>query len=112
MPKVRVHTLKRAVRAIRKPHASDQEKVLASEAALLLLTKSIVFGHGRLAVMRLGLAVSAGASVPEEHWSYCARAARESCDGRIQELYRDAAHSALAARLQSASTPNEHAQTP
>lgn len=60
-------------------------------AALALLSRSVLFGHGRLAVMRLKLAVEAGAPVPRELWAYCARAAGASQDAKVQDLYREAA---------------------
>lgn len=64
---------------------------LASEAALALLARSIEFGHGRLAVIRLGMAVHAGADVPVEHWTYCRQVCDQSRDTELGELYRRAA---------------------
>lgn len=65
--------------------------MLSKECALALLTRSIQFAHGRLAVLRLEMAVDAGAPVPREHWLYCSRVARGSGDPQLQELYRSAA---------------------
>jgi hypothetical protein len=54
-------------------HAEDA--ISASDAgrdcALALLQRSVSFGHGRLAVLRLALAVRVGAPVPPEYWKYC-----------------------------------------
>jgi len=44
--------------------------LLGSESALALLDRSIHFGHGRLAVVRLAMAVGAGTKVHKEHWTY------------------------------------------
>lgn len=57
----------------------------------MLLSRSVRFGHGRLAVIRLQQAVEAGAEVPQAHWLYCSRAAHASDDVRLQSLYRAAA---------------------
>lgn len=82
------------MRVSHRPDATPGEKVLASEAALSLLARSIDFGHGRLAVVRLSVAVSAGAKVPREHWMYCAKVAQGSQDRRLQEIYLAAAQDA------------------
>jgi hypothetical protein len=65
--------------------------MLGGQCALALLTRSIRFAHGRLAVLRLAMAVDAGASIPREHWVYCSRVAGSSGDSRLQELYTSAA---------------------
>lgn len=67
--------MKRAVAAGR-TEAPAAVRLLAQEAALGLLARSIAFGHERLAVIRLLMAVHAGADVPAEHWRYC----RTCCD--------------------------------
>lgn len=74
----------------------------AQNAALTLLARSVTFGHGRLAVIRLKLAVEMGAQVPHELWAYCSRAAGASQDARLQGLYRDAAVLATQRRAESA----------
>jgi hypothetical protein len=89
-----VRSLKRAMRAGTKLNADARDKTLASESALLLLSRSISFGHGRLAVVRLAMAVDAGAPVPGEHWAYCAQVARTSKDRQLQEIYLAAAQTA------------------
>ena len=45
--------------------------------------------HGRLAVIRLAIAVDAGADVPPPFWNYCARVAAKAAE--LQELYVRAA---------------------
>ena len=79
------------------PGASAEDKMICSESALSLLSRSIAFGHGKLAVVRLAMAVNSGAPVPPQHWVYCARIAEASNDRQLQEIYLAAAHSAAAA---------------
>ena len=86
MTRATVRTLKRALRQGTHNGAQPLQNV-----ALALLSRSVVFGHGRLAVMRLKLAVEAGAQVPHDLWAYCARAACASQDVKVQGLYREAA---------------------
>lgn len=90
-----VRALKRGARASSRLGATDVDHMFSAECALALLTRSIQFAHGRLAVLRLAMAVDARASIPREHWLYCARVARETLDSRVQELYREAASKAL-----------------
>jgi hypothetical protein len=77
---------KRSVSAGLRPHAEPPAALLAKESALSLLQRSIGFGHGRLAVVRLALAVQTGADVPAAHWSYCRSAASASRDLTLQAL--------------------------
>lgn len=86
MKRATVRALKRTVR--KSPPLGSQQ---AQHAALALLSRSVMFGHGRLAVQRLKLAVDAGAQVPNELWVYCSRAAVASEDAKMQGLYRDTA---------------------
>lgn len=86
MKRAAVRALKRALH--QGTHNGSQP---LQQAALALLSRSVVFGHGRVAVMRLKLAVEAGAQVPHELWAYCARAAGASQDAKVQGLYREAA---------------------
>ena len=62
--------MKRAMAAGR-TEAPAAVRLLAQEAALGLLARSIAFGHERLAVIRLLMAVHTGVEVPAEHWRYC-----------------------------------------
>jgi len=55
--------------------------VNSPRSALQLLTRSIEFGHGRLAVVRLWIATEAGADIPEPHWRYC-RGVVDACGDR------------------------------
>ena len=86
--------MKRAVAAGSRAGVQADVVILAEEAALSLLARSISFGHGRLAVIRLVMAVQAGADVPQEHWTYCREAASRSQDDRLRELFFEAAQSA------------------
>lgn len=82
-----IRIYKRAVQAGSRQGADDNCKRLARTSALSLLERSIGFGHGRLAVIRLDIAVCAGADVPEEHWSYCRTAAETSRDITVKALF-------------------------
>ncbi|HSV71649.1 MAG TPA: hypothetical protein VLI72_16195 [Methylibium sp.] len=44
---------------------------LPGDVALALLERSMDFGHGGLAVVRLALALKSGAAVSERHWQFC-----------------------------------------
>jgi hypothetical protein len=89
-----VRELKRAVQAAGRPDAGRGSRLLARDSALSLLARSIAFGHGRLAVIRLGLAVRTGALVSAEHWSYCRDVADDSRDPALQALFLAAAQEA------------------
>jgi hypothetical protein len=89
-----VRELKRAVQAAARPGAGTGSTLLARDCALSLLARSIAFGHGRLAVIRLGMAVRAGAEVPAGHWDYCRNAADASRDPELQALFLGAAQEA------------------
>lgn len=90
MSREAVRHLKRSLRAGNRPGAAPAQRALSSDSALALLARSIRFGHGRLAVLRLCMAVEAGATVPPEYWNYCARAVHASNDVVLQDLYRRA----------------------
>lgn len=72
------------------PGANGASLALAKEAALQLLERSIQFGHGRLSVVRLAMAVQSGAVIPREHWSYCRHVASTSKDAGTQGLFMEA----------------------
>ena len=55
-------------------------------AALFLLERGIAFGHDRLAVVRLSIAVEAGAQVPAQYWAFCERAVQRSQDVDLHAL--------------------------
>lgn len=81
---VRFHN--RSVSAGRSENSSDSQRLLSADSALFLLDRSIRFGHTRLAVLRLVIAVDVGAQVPREHFTYCHAAAEETGDSGLQEL--------------------------
>lgn len=91
MKRSTVRSLKRDLRAGLHAGASDAERARTRDSALTLLARSIAFGHGRLALLRLAAAVDAGCRVTAEHWAYCSRAALASQDAKLQALYRSAA---------------------
>lgn len=91
MTRETAHTLKRTMRAGLRADACDSDCLLSRNCALALLRRSIDWGHARLAVIRLAMAVDAGARVPREHWAYCLRMAQASRDVRLQDIYRSAA---------------------
>jgi len=72
------------------------------EAALWLLARSVKFGHGRLAVIRLSDAVRAGAEVPRDHWAYCAEVVRSRDHDTLRELYAEAARATAGRALTTA----------
>jgi hypothetical protein len=91
MTRETVRRLKRGARPSSVRGASETDVKLNQDCALALLTRSIHFSHGRLAVLRLSMAIDAGAAVPTEHWLYCSEVARSSGDVQLQALYRSAA---------------------
>lgn len=97
MSREAVQNYKRALRSGSRPGASPDGLLLARDAALNLLARSVDFGHGRLAVLRLSIAVHAGAEIPGDHWNYCSRVAEASKDPRLQELYLAARASTVTA---------------
>ncbi len=91
MTRATVRALKKSVRAGSAPHAGDDARNLSGECALALLERSIGFGHSRLAVVRLAMAVKAGAPVRSEHWAYCRRVAGNVDDVKLRSLFVQAA---------------------
>ena len=96
--------MKRDVEAGRRANAHAEASALAAQAALSLLARSITFGHKRLALIRLAIAVRAGANIPPTSWLYCREVASHSQDERLRSLFIEAAdaaanHCAGAARL-------------
>lgn len=86
--------MKRAVAAGGRTDACAETVVLAQESALSLLARSIAFGHRRLAVIRLSMAVQAGADIPQQHWAYCREAALPSADASLRALFLQAEQAA------------------
>lgn len=79
--------MKRMVTHSHRPGATGEAQALAKEAAAYLLERSIRFGHGRLSVVRLAMAVQSGALIPHEHWNYCRQVASSSNDAGIRTLF-------------------------
>lgn len=100
-----VRDWKRSVSAGLRPQAQAVATQLARECALSLLQRSIGFGHTRLAVMRLALAVETGATVPATHWCYCRNAASSSRDVTMKSLMRRAERAALTANASRSGDP-------
>ncbi|MDR3453100.1 MAG: hypothetical protein P4L96_09895 [Rhodoferax sp.] len=90
MSREMIRTMKRVVANGRDNNASTESVSLAKDAALRLLARSISFGHGRLSVVRLAMAVRSGADVPQEHWIYCRQVASSSEDACTQALFEEA----------------------
>lgn len=86
-----IREMKHVVTHGRRPGATGESVALAKEAAVQLLERSIRFGHGRLSVVRLAMAVHSGAEIPKEHWLYCREVAASSKDAVTQALFLEAA---------------------
>lgn len=104
MARSEIRRMKRDVEAGRRADAHAEASTLAAQAALSLLARSISFGHKRLALIRLAIAVRAGADIPSTSWLYCRDVASHSRDERLRSLFIEAAegaanHCAGAARL-------------
>jgi hypothetical protein len=85
MSRQTVRELKRAYQSALS--ARGHNEVLAGECALLLLERSIRFGHSKLAVIRLCMAFRAGADIPAGHWDYCRDAVDASRDPTLKALF-------------------------
>lgn len=96
MSRENIRLLKRAVLAGRQPGAPHEDRALSGDAALALLERSIKFGHGRLAVLRLSMAVDSNATIPSDYWHYCMRAAEISGDSHLQDICLHAARRTIA----------------
>jgi hypothetical protein len=93
-----IREMKRAVSAGTRHGASTEAASRARDCAVALLARSIGFGHGRLAVMRLAAAVQIGADVQTEQWSYCRSVVESSPNDAIsRSLMRDAEQAAAGA---------------
>ena len=96
-----VRSIKKAMRDAHRHTAPQEAELLSRDCAVALLARSIRFGHGRLAVIRLCAAAQVGAEISGEQWAYCARASVLSSDFKLQELFRRAASLAAGPRLDS-----------
>lgn len=90
--------MKRSLAAGSRPDAGGHAVLAARESALLLLARSIDFGHGRLALIRLSMAAQAGADIPPQHWDYCRDTASRSQDITLRDLFLRAERAAAAPR--------------
>ena len=86
-----IRRMKRYVEAGRRVDADADASTLAALAALSLLARSITFGHRRLALIRLEIAIRAGADIPPESWIYCREVASHSPDESLRSLFIEAA---------------------
>ncbi|HSV53050.1 MAG TPA: hypothetical protein VLJ57_13100 [Burkholderiaceae bacterium] len=55
-----------------------------------LLARSIDYGHGHVAVVRLAYAAAAGAEIADEQWTYCNRVVRHSPDASLRFMFEKA----------------------
>ena len=91
MSREAVRSMKRAI-ADASQAGNDEGRPIARAAAVSLLERSISFGHGRLAVIRLGIAAEVGAEIPPSCWAYCEAVANGSGDFRLRALFERAQH--------------------
>ena len=91
-----VRELKRRVASsARTAEGSETAYALGREAALALLERSITFGHGRLAVIRMSIAVQAGADVSIAQWKYCENAVERAADSELRAIFINASRQLL-----------------
>jgi hypothetical protein len=65
---------------------------LPGDVALALLERSMEFGHGALAVVRLAMAAKCGAPLSERHWRFCLDVVDRCRDPGLEDLMSDAQH--------------------
>jgi hypothetical protein len=65
---------------------------LPGEVALALLERSMEFGHGALAVVRLAMAAKCGATLSERHWRFCLDVVASCRDPGLEDLMSGARH--------------------
>lgn len=102
-----VRRMKHDIAAGRRADVGAEAWAQGASAALSLLTRSISFGHKRLALIRLMIAVQAGADVPPASWTYCRVVASNSRDDTLRSLF---IHAASAANARSAGNPSLRAR--
>lgn len=86
MSRQQVRLLKKSIAAAHDPRSAGPVHELARESARYLLDRSIGFGHRRLAVIRLSIAVGTGAALTQAHWAYCREAVERSRDAALRTL--------------------------
>lgn len=90
--------MKRVMTHGRHAGATGESLALAKEAAVQLLERSIQFGHARLSVVRLAMAVRSGAVISHDHWNYCRQVASTSKNAGTQALFLEASQAAPQSR--------------
>jgi hypothetical protein len=85
MSREAVRTMKRAIAAANDA-GTESRMTIGREAAISLLERSVAYGHGRLAVIRLAMAADVGAAIPPNHWAYCEAVVAEIRDSQLQDL--------------------------
>lgn len=91
MSRLEVRQMKRTLRNGKHPGANGESHALAQDVALQLLERSIRFGHGRLSVLRLAMAVQSGAVIADAHWHACSKISAASQDAATHALFLEAA---------------------
>ena len=66
------------------------EPPLQKEVAAALVKRSIQFGHGRLAVIRLCIAVHCGAAFDPEQWHYCLDVVARDANQELADMLDEA----------------------
>ena len=74
---------------------------LPGDAALALLERSMDFGHGALAVVRLAMAAKCGAALSDRHWQFCLDVVARCHDPELEDLMSGARHCHSATALTS-----------
>ena len=59
---------------------------MPGEMALALLERSMEYGHGALAVVRLAMAAKCGAALSERHWQFCRDVVSRCHDRQLEAL--------------------------
>jgi hypothetical protein len=85
-----LRNLKRLVNLGKTAHASEGEIGRSRAAAVLLFARSIRLGHRRLALIRLNLAISLGASVTLDQWNYCENIVVKNFERGFHDLFQTA----------------------
>lgn len=85
-----LRNLKRIVNLGKTAHASEGEIGRSRDSAVLLFARSIRLGHRRLALIRLNLAISLGASVTLDQWNYCENIVMKNFERGLHDLFQTA----------------------
>lgn len=94
MTRQAVRDMKRMIGRVR--HARNEEELpIAREAATKLLERSVSYGHGRLAVIRLSIAAQVSAEISPPCWAYCHAIVEGSGDLQLKALFLRARRASL-----------------